>query len=188
MCLITRDNKYSSAIQKNIVRTENIVKINFLSPGVSYEHAVNKDQTIFSEIYLGLGLKQTNNIGSPNGTEIDVALLPGFNFQYRYYYNYGKRKNNDKRTEKNSMNYIAPAINYILSNKKLRSNSLSSFGLLWGLQRNYPGHFSLDLNLGFGYRVEGSKYYVPSSDTKANLGGLGKFTLGFWLNAKKEKQ
>jgi hypothetical protein len=173
--------------KKNIVRTENVLKLNFLSPGVSYEAAINKNQTLYSEAYLAFAIRQSNYVGSNNSAEIEIVLIPALNLEYRYYYNYENRKENDKRTEKNSMNYIAPAIKHIFSNKKWFTNSNTSFGFLWGMQRNYSGHFSLNFSLGLGYAFSGTQYGISSSQ-KGFLTGIGDLRLGFWLNPRKEKE
>ncbi len=170
--------------KKNIVRTENVFKINFLTPGVSYEHATNKNQTIHGEAYIALALRQSTIYGSNTSSpEIDIAAIPAFNLQYRLYYNYEKRKEADKRTEKNSMNYIAPAITHVSTNNKFFLSSVTSFGFLWGMQRNYSSHFSLDLNLGLGYAFLGNKYDGYSQG--GTITGMGDLRLGFWLNNKK---
>ena len=56
------------------------------------------------------------------------------------------------------------------------NNGLLNTGVVWGFQRNYPSHFSLDLNIGLGYVKAG---------TVNGISPIGELNIGFWLGKKK---
>ncbi len=102
----------------------------------------------------------------------------------------------ERRTELNSMNYLAFVSEFMASKTALTDNYLSQdrrrlvsrFGIVWGLQRNYLGRFSLDLNLGIGYLVaKGTRFHNGQSTTKtvAIPTSIGQLNLGIWLNKRK---
>jgi hypothetical protein len=67
--------------------------------------------------------------------------------------------------------------------------AINTLGLAWGLQRNYPNRFSLDLNWGGGYLF--TKVTTMNSTGQFVSKNTGQFTtvgnvnLGFWLNKGK---
>jgi hypothetical protein len=68
----------------------------------------------------------------------------------------------------------------VSSNGDTDIRSLNSFGIAWGISRNYKKRFSLDLSIGPGY------YYTKR--TTVSEGGItlvGQISLGFWLNKRK---
>ena len=82
----------------------------------------------------------------------------------------------------NSLNYIAPVytasyVNSPPNSKKMKL--IQQFGAVWGIQRNYPRRFSLDLNVGLGYLYNAASYQNNNS-----IWPIAQFTLGIWLNKK----
>ena len=172
-----------------------ITKATFFAPGISYEKRVGKFQALVGQAFLATAF--AFSYSSSFGSNFYYSIDPALSLQYRYYYNKNKRVAKGKRTEKNSLNYVSAMTETSYSKNSISSSYLTeddrrplySFGIAWGFQRNYPKHFSLDLNIGGGY-------IYASSTTPDYLGqpikvNAGRFTtisgltLGFWLNKKK---
>jgi hypothetical protein len=169
-----------------------VLKLTFLNPGIAYEKKVGKYQTFYAHAYMSTSFEITYT--SNFGNHSDIYFDPAFNFQYRYYYNAIKRSQKKKRTAVNSMNYIAPDLSFLFSKTAISTAHLSEenrrlisqLGFVWGLQRNYPKHFSLDLNLGLGYMfAKGTVNQDSGTITRENKGHFAailQLNLGFWLN------
>lgn len=160
--------KLSQAEQRSDVE-KGIWKINFLPLSFSYEFRVEESMTVMVEPSFGFNYLS-------NGF---IYFSPNVNLYYRYYYNFSNRNLKGKRTAKNSANYIG-AIMYFSFWDAAWSSNLSSddfityfgFGPVWGIQRNYPKHFSLGINLGPTISV-GNKGVRPDA--------VVMLTLGFWI-------
>jgi hypothetical protein len=146
-----------------------IWKINFLPISFSYEFRMQHSMTMMVEPSFNFNVLN-------NGF---VYLSPNVNFYYRYYYNFDKRNMKGKRTAKNSANYFGAVMYFSFWEAAWTANSSEDdfityfgFGPVWGIQRNYRGHFSLGINLGptisFGNQGARPDAYVM-------------LTLGFWL-------
>lgn len=181
----------ASFAQDSIPGVVNVTKINFLNPGISYEHRIGKNQTVqlsaFMNVLVSLGFSSDHSTS-------DVYVDPAVGAEYRYYYNFRKRSADGKSVSKNSANYIGLYGNMIFSKMRVNSSyyieskrrNVNVVGLGWGMQRNYTKHFSLDLNIGGQYRFARSSYPGADNTTMQKTGGeflpavlLG---LGFWLN------
>ena len=173
---------------------QNVFKLMFLNPGVSYELPVGKSQSIlfhgYSTSLQGLGYSQ--GVGFISTFYFDPVLA----VQYRYYYNASKRHSKGKRTEMNSLNYLSPFIKCMYSKRPMSSGyfivndrrPITTAGVVWGIQRNYKSHFSLDLHVGLGYAFAKEKVILSGEKTTIDASGLdlpAQISLGFWLNNKK---
>jgi len=184
---------YGQSIEQAPVST--VFRVNVLNPGLSYELPLGQHQTaIFSggvNTSFGLGFS------SSLGTNAFIYFNPGFGAQYRYYYNSRKRTEKGKRTELNSMNYVAPVYSVIFTDGQISENAfleeensrpVHTVGAVWGLQRNYKSRFSLDLNLGLGYVFGKSTFYGINDQveqrTSGNVTAIIDIELGFWLNKR----
>ncbi len=172
----------------------NVTKATFFNPGISYEKAIGKAQTIYGQAFMNtsFGVSFSSSLGSNAYIYFDPALA----VQYRYYYNYARREEREKRTEMNSLNYVCAIIETVFAKWAINSSSydeanrrpVSTVGLAWGLQRNYPKRFSLDLNIGGGY-VYGKETTVDDTGQFVSKHGgrfttVGQISLGFWLNKR----
>ena len=114
----------------------------------------------------------------------------------RYYYNFNRRNDLGKNTNRNSANYfglmnmyLAKPFTYLGPDcgctdaqgnpvaidpeiNDIASRGLTS-GLVWGMQRNYERRFSLDLSFGVGYNLRQSMPIL-----------LASTTFGFWLGKR----
>ena len=56
---------------------------------------------------------------------------------------------------------------------------VNQLGVVWGIQRNVPGRFSIDVNTGLAYTVNWKSYYFYDP---VNI--LLHVRLGFWMGRK----
>jgi hypothetical protein len=172
-----------------------VTKATFLDPGISYEKAIGKLQSLYGQAFMSTSFSV--GYSSALGTTTSLGFDPALTVQYRYYYNYARRQQKGKRTEMNSLNYIGPAIGTVFSKNRISASDypetsrrpINTIGLVWGFQRNYEKRFSLDLNLGFGYLFTTATTRGPADEPiKKHVGQfstLGQLNLGFWLNKRK---
>lgn len=169
-----------------------VTKATFFDPGISYEKRIGKLQTLSfqallsSAIYIGYS--------DALGNTSSINFYPAAATQYRYYYNLGTRQGKGKRTEMNSLNYVAAQAEVSFYKPTIpvegddEIRTLQTFGIAWGFQRNYPKRFSLDLNFGIGYAYTKETIIDDGGqDATRNLGkftNIGQIGLGFWLNRR----
>ena len=169
-----------------------LAKINIV--GLSYEKSMGTYRSLYANGFLSASFAYSYS--SSFGSEFNSYVVPGVGAQYRFYYNAAKREAKGKRTALNNQNYLAPALETIFSKRRLEYQHIdepnprpvSSLGLLWGMQRNYPKHFSLDLSLGYGV-VMGKTTQMDfaggtTSKNRFYPSPLGWILIGFWLNNK----
>jgi len=166
--------------EKNAI-VENVTKVNFLLPGLAHEHALGKASTIYLAAYMNMWTSQSLSFfGNWSST---VHFSPALDVSFRNYYNYKRRSGRGLRTEMNSLNYIAPA--YMVTAIKISSATstdiVHQIGVVWGFQRNYPGRFSLDFNIGAGYFFNAKGF-----SNNQSFWPMSQLTLGIWLKKKKK--
>lgn len=169
-----------------------VFRATLLSTGLSYEKVIGTHSTAYGHLYIRGAVEETPYAADEFGFFIDPVL----NLQYRYYYNGLKRREKGRRTDMNSMDYIAGTWETWFTRAPLDGGSIerdsrrpaTTLGAVWGLQRNYRNRFSLDLNLGMGYRF--------AKTTNVSLTGqpmerrIQRFTpivqchIGIWLNRR----
>ena len=173
----------------------NVTKVTVLGPGMSYEKRIGKFQSLYVRGFMNISgaIEYSSSMGNMSAIYFDPALT----LQYRYYYNFAKRLNKEKRTEMNSLNYITAIWETAVSKKRINSSyydedkfrTINTVGLAWGLQRNYKSRISLDLHLGLGYYF--TKGHQPNELGETITKHIGIFTplinfnFGFWLNKRK---
>lgn len=167
-----------------------IFKVNFLSPGISYEVKTGNSKTLYFQTYLSSAA-----IIDADADDVSWFFDPALLTQFRYYYNGEKRAAKGKRTAMNSMNYIAPSMEFLYSKfpvgttvEENNRRPVYNAGLVWGLQRNYDNRFSVDFAIGPGYRFSTSEATGAGGETSTNRRSefalLAHLNLGFWLNKK----
>lgn len=157
--------------------TEPVTKITFIEPGIAHEFPLGKSVTFF----LRGGLTATTAVDY-NDNFKGLLFRPFGAGSLRAYYNFAKRDLREKNTAKNSANYFAflliaatPPLNKDTNYDQDLNKTLINTGVVWGLQRNYPSNFSLDLNVGLGYVAAGNT---------SGLGLIGEFNIGWWLGKR----
>lgn len=167
----------SSFAQDSISVSSNVLKLNILRTGLSYEKSITNISTLNIDANFTPFFKIDNSgIGSPK-------FFLNVNVQYRYYYNLEKRKNKEKNICGNSGNYIALGSSYYFKSldesKAVSFNDGFSSSLVWGLQRTYKNKLYINLNTGLGFN-----FSVPARNVKTVI----NFTLGYILFDKSSKK
>ena len=161
--------------------TEGVTKITFIEPGIAHEFPLGPSTSFF----LRGGM--TASIALNYNDEIKGVLFRLFAASsFRVYYNFRKRGLLEKNTAKNSANYFAllailasPPLNKGIDYNPVYNKGLVNTGVVWGLQRNYPSGFSLDLNIGIGYVKDGSDLVISP---------VSELNIGWWLGKKNRNR
>jgi hypothetical protein len=171
-----------------------IFKVNVIAPGVSYERHTVNFQSIYAEWYMATSFGVS--FSSSQGTNAFLTIDPAVNLQYRFYYNARRRSVKGKRIALNSLNYIAPTIHYILTKESVSDEFVTEperrpvllQGVLWGMQRNYPKRFSINLSAGPGFYFARSTTRridnLREDKSTTGLTLLARIRLGWWLNKR----
>jgi hypothetical protein len=197
ICLLTFTVFANTCFAQKDPDVTNVTKVTILNPGLSYETRVAKFQTIYGQVFGNTSAYFSSS--STFGTDYGIYFDPAVTVQYRYYYNGYRRMEREKRTEMNSMNYVSFVSEFMASKAALTDDYfdedsrrlISRFGIAWGLQRNYRGRFSLDLNLGFGYLISKGTRSSNGQTTSRTITmptSMGQLTLGIWLNKRKVEE
>lgn len=121
-------------------------KFDLLSPGISYEIGLFRNQTVSSSLGLATATYQ-------EGYAFGLAM----NNRYRYYHNFGRREDLGKSVSGNSGNYIAAAQAIFFSQLRLATDiepddfNLGFYGLVYGIQRTYDSGLNFNVEVGGGY-------------------------------------
>lgn len=161
--------------EKPHLSISNVLKLNFLLPGISYEKKIGNYQTLNVGVYMdGIFTDRIESIDRRS----HLLLTPTFNVEFRNYYNLNKRIAKGKNTAFNSANYLAALYRGRLSRTSYYSERIfvNQLGAVWGMQRNYPKGFSLDLNGGLAYTFNAKDYYYYDA-----IELVLQAKIGFWL-------
>ncbi|MEM9362025.1 MAG: hypothetical protein AAGA43_05285 [Bacteroidota bacterium] len=173
LALFTSSLLLKAQTQKNVEDSQ--FKINFLNPGLEYEIGIAQDQTLD----FGVGLQFGANSDG-------YAFFPALNAQYRYYYNFKRRLNRDKRTQGNSANYLAASgtlflEEVIVGNLNSGDGYFGFAGPVYGIQRTYPKGFNFNVEFGVGY-------YFDNFLDDNGFGPTVSFSIGWVLGQGKRQK
>lgn len=121
-------------------------RLDLLSPGISFELGLFRNQTVSSTFGFATATYQ-------EGYAMGFAL----NNRYRYYHNLVRRDNLGKNVSGNSGNYIAAAQAIFFSQLRLATDiepddyNLGFYGMVYGIQRTYEKGFNFNIEIGGGY-------------------------------------
>lgn len=124
-----------------------VPRLNALPLGAGAEFRIKDSFNIYTELGLGINIAIKDNTVKAN-----YPLILGVN--PRLYYNIQKRKNQGKRVDKFSGNYVGISFNKILSSWGSPDLELAaSIAPVWGLQRNIgkSGYYNLGIGLGVNF-------------------------------------
>ncbi len=151
------------------------VNFNLLSPGISYELGLFRNQSVSTSMGLGLATYEEG-----------YALGLAWNNRYRYYHNFERRKDLGKSVAGNSGNYIAAAQAIFFSQLRLATNiegpkdfNVGFYGMVYGVQRTYETGLNFTAELGAGY--------YRGDGVLDGYGPLFHFTIGFTPKKKKNR-
>jgi hypothetical protein len=153
---------------------KNQFKIDFLSPGITYEHGLSTNNSLFTELGLGLGYKYDDYFGST------FIAYPFVLAEFRHYYNFERRNRKGKNVSRNSGNYLGFNAIYNfepITNQQQNFVGSTNLSALYGFQRTYKSGFNLGLQAGVGYSI-------AKSDDDGFFPYL-RFTIGWVLGKKK---
>jgi hypothetical protein len=153
---------------------KNQFKIDFLSPGFTYEHGISVNNTLMSEVGIGLGYGYSSSFGS---TFVAQPFVLG---EFRHYYNFERRIHKGKNTSRNSGNYLGFNTIYNfepITHQQQNFVSSTSLNVLYGFQRTYRAGFNLGLQAGVGYLIADS--------SEDGFYPYFRFTIGWVLGKKK---
>ena len=158
--------------------TENLYRINFISPGIETEIATGQFSTFSTNVgitYIGSYPHLSTSV--PPNTLL-YSISPFFDIQEKLYYNLDSRAKKGKTTANNTANFVSlrsvAFFKSISSNFDTYSDLNFAVGPTWGFQRSSKKlHFLFDM---------GPQYYF---DTKGNSGFwtiMAQINLGLNLN------
>ncbi len=179
LLIATVPAKHLSAQKAVSQSVSNVFKVNFLFPGISYEQKVSRFKTIHISGYLNF-LIASETVDLEH--QYYLFAGPALKIEFRNYYNFKKREEKNLFTSMNSLNYVAPVYmaTYVNSPMDAKAHRLiHQVGAVWGMQRNFSGRFSVDINAGLGYQF-------CNEEIKNQLLPILQFGLGFWLNNKNK--
>lgn len=171
-----------------------VSKATFFNPGISYEKRIGKFQSLYTQLFMNtsFSIGYSDALGNTSSIHFDPAAT----LQYRYYYNSKNREAKGKRTEMNSLNYLASILETTFSKGSISSSyytekdrrAIYAFGIAWGFQRNYAKRFSLDINFGPAYLYTRVTTMNDTGQLITKNAGqfktVGQINLGFWLNKR----
>ncbi len=116
-------------------------------PGFIYEAGIAKNVTLSAEIVTGFSLRGCT------GCETLYGIYPILRGQYRYYYNFERRKGKGKNITGNSGNYVGATL--LAQSGKALIGDLDPLatiggGPVYGLQRTYKSGLYYRLESGVG--------------------------------------
>jgi hypothetical protein len=154
----------------------NLLKINILTPGLTFEKRIDNNKTLCLDANIGLVYTFSSNLGNR------ILKTPFTRLQFRNYYNFEKRVTKGKNTLNNSGNYIGLTTSYYFKNINddyfINNYDGFSLGAAWGLQRTYKNGLNINLNTGIGYNFSNqkNKSVIP----------IVNFTFGWIILNKKQ--
>jgi hypothetical protein len=183
----------NSIAQDKNPEVENVTTLTILNPGLKHEQKIGTLQTVCVHAYITT--LRSASYSSTAGFDAGFYLDPALNLQGRHYYNAARRAAKGKVITRNSMNYVSVLVKTEISKQNLasgyfaanRRRPIVTTGLVWGFQRNYNNHISLDVNFGAGYLFAKDRVYINDGVEKINASGfttVGQVSLGFWLNKR----
>ena len=185
LSIAVASNAQQSTTQDEPTTTKSVTNISILSPAITHEVAVRKNQTVFLAGALE-GVTQVVERGNNTPKTFDAffGITPVVTVDYRNYYNFAKRQRKNKNTNNNSGNYVAlrarVLFDPIIKDKKFPDyNNGLALGGVWGIQRVYRSGIYLGLSLGAGFLI---------GDIKPQLVSMGDFHLGFNIGSSNKKK
>ena len=153
--------------------TTKVWRINFLNPSVEIELPVNSNSTFSASV--GVGYTGAYPDLTYGGDGFTYIIAPFLDTQYKWFYNFNKRKSKNLAVKNNSGNFISfRGVAYgpsIAENIHRTSNYNFAFGPTWGIQRSYGKnfHFLFDVGPQYYFDTEGNGNFWPLM-VQLNLG------------------
>lgn len=150
--------------QESEYKKQNILRINFINPGIEYEHSISEKSKLSANAGFGVSMSY------PDLTTVQPShaffMSTFFDLHYKNIYNFNKRKSNNKNVEFNVGDFIGLKLNgrgKNVNSKISRTGNVDfSLGPTWGIQRNFE-RVNLLFNLGplYYFDMKGNGGFYP---------------------------
>lgn len=166
--------------QSEDIKTEKVLRVNFINPGIDYELPVGSNKVISTGIGIGYGGSYPSLSNHNLNSGWVYLISPFLDVEYKKLYNFEKRSNKGKSTYFNSGNYVGirfyTRFNTIESNFSRTDEVDFMISPVWGLQRSYGRlHLLFDAGPMFYFDRKGNGNFFPIM-VQLNLG----FNLKKW--------
>lgn len=135
------------------IRTEKVLRVNFLNPAIELEIPTGDYSTFSSALGIGYGGGYPDL--TSGGSGFIYIISPFVDLQQKCFYNLNKRYRKNQNTENNSGNFVSFRFisrgNSIAENVTRTSDFDFAFGPTWGIQRKYGKNFHLLFDVGPQY-------------------------------------
>jgi hypothetical protein len=148
-----------SYAQNDRVQNVHSLKVTIIGLTYAYEQSISQKSTVNFELMLA-GEFGSSFIGG------DYWLItPIMRVEPRYYYNYLKRAEKNKKTINNSANYLSLSADYQFGTSfGSNAHALHAFSLIpkWGLKRTIGNHFIFEFAAGIGAYTSEIEMWKPT--------------------------
>tara|TARA_B100000683_G_scaffold12866_1_gene13546 strand:+ start:2544 stop:3098 length:555 start_codon:yes stop_codon:yes gene_type:complete len=150
--------------QSSESQNQNVLRINFINPGIEYEYSISNKSKLSTNIGYGISMSY------PKLTTIQPThaffIAPFIDLHYKTVYNSNKRKNKNKNVEYNAGDFIGLKFNGRGESKNselTRTDQVDfSIATTWGIQRNYKKiNFLFDLGPVYYFDSKGNSGFYP---------------------------
>jgi hypothetical protein len=148
-----------------IIPTENVLRVNFINPGVEYEMAIGGQRSLSLNLGVGYGGSYPElDVGGNSGFIYIIA--PFADLQFKQYYNRNKRLEKSRSIEYNSGNFVSARLlargASIADNVTRTDNKDFAIGPTWGFQRAYGKvHLLFDIGPYYYWDTKGNSGFFP---------------------------
>lgn len=139
-----------------------VIRLNFISPGVSVEQEISFSNTIVAEISLYI-----LPIYDSTQYKYYFFFYPRIKGEYRHYYNFSRRLREGKSINRFSGSYIGIVYQHLFGNK--REPAFDQAGVVWGTQYVSMKKFHIGVNIGFGYSLYADPRLAPGFNFLGDL-------------------
>lgn len=135
------------------IETEKVWRVNFLNPAIELEMPTAQKSTFTTS--LGIGYSGAYPDLTFGGSGFVYIIAPFLDLQHKWFYNFEKRSQNQKRTAGNSGNFwsirLVSTGPSIAENISRTSDFHFAIGPTWGIQRRYSKKFHILFDIGPQY-------------------------------------
>ncbi len=155
-------------------QVKEIFRINVINPGIEYEIPAGRSSTISFGTGIGYSVAYPHSsFGGRPG--IISSFNPFLDIQYKWFYNFDKRKDKGLKIDNNSGNFISGRVltraESLFGNSSGTENLDFAVGPTWGIQRNYGKRLNFLFDLGpiYYFDINGRSGFFPLM-VQVNLG------------------
>lgn len=145
-------------------RKQNVLRLNFINPGIEYEQSISEKSKLSANVGFGVSMSY------PEITSIQYHnaffLSPFLDIHYKCIYNFSRRVNKGKNINFNTGDFVGIKFNGrgkdVVSGSIRTGNLDFSVGPTWGVQRSF-GRINLLFDLGpvYYFDTHGNSGFYP---------------------------